>query len=406
MNYRIVRTLDPGDWSRFVEDHPQGNIFHTPEMFQVFERAAGHRPALWAAVEAGPDGEHGPGGKRILALFLPVEVTVALGPGTILGGPLRRLTTRAVVFGSVIAAPGTEGQQALDCLLEAYRQETDGRLLYTELRNLTPLDGLQPTLDRRGFAYEEHLNYLVDLHRPPDEILQSVSRRTRKQIRRALRKGDVVVEEVRDRQGLADCYRLLRQTYAAAGVPLADSSLFEAALDLLVPRRMARFSLARVHGRPAACSVELLYKDTAYGWYGGMDREFSAYVPNEVLTWSILEWAALQGYRVYDFGGAGKPDEEYGVRDFKAKFGGELVSYGRNTCVHAPLLLSASKAGYTLFRRLGVFGSARAAAGARAPGSRQALPARSASADDDTTTDGPLPPPPGARHREQGVTSR
>ena len=54
---------------------------------------------------------------------------------------------------------------------------------------------------------------------------------------------------------------------------------------------------------------------------------------------------------MYDFGGAGKPDEEYGVRDFKAKFGGELVCYGRNTCVHAPVLLQFSRFGYDILRR-------------------------------------------------------
>jgi serine/alanine adding enzyme len=39
------------------------------------------------------------------------------------------------------------------------------------------------------------------------------------------------------------------------------------------------------------------------------------------------------------------------VRDFKAKFGGELVCFGRNTCVHAPGALWLSKQGYRLLRR-------------------------------------------------------
>ena len=364
MTVKIVRSLDQGSWSRFVEDHPQGNIFHTPEMFHVYELACQHKPALWAAVEDYPDGDpaRAPGTERILALFVPVEITVPTGAGTVLGSPLRRLTTRAVVYGSVLCEPGVDGKRALDRLLEAYRQEADGRVLFTELRNITPLNGLQPILERHGFAYEEHLNYLIDLDRPPEQILQNMGKRTRRQIRRGLRNGDVAVEEVRDQQSLAECYGLLRQTYAAAEVPLADVSLFEAVLNLLVPRGMARFFLARVEGNPAACSMDLLYKGTAYGWYGGMDRGFSAYVPNEILTWNVLEWAAQRGCRMYDFGGAGKPDEEYGVRDFKAKFGGELVSYGRNVCVHAPLLLGASKMGYSLFRRLGLFGSKSTAA--------------------------------------------
>jgi len=82
-----------------------------------------------------------------------------------------------------------------------------------------------------------------------------------------------------------------------------------------------------------------------------MDRAFSRYVPNELLIWHILQWSVQNGYRFYDFGGAGKPDEHYPVRDFKAKFGGQLVSFGRNTCVHAPGRLWLSKRGYQILRR-------------------------------------------------------
>jgi lipid II:glycine glycyltransferase (peptidoglycan interpeptide bridge formation enzyme) len=68
--------------------------------------------------------------------------------------------------------------------------------------------------------------------------------------------------------------------------------------------------------------------------------------------WHILKWGAENGYRHYDFGGAGRPNEQYGVRDFKAKFAGELVSYGRNVCVHAPFRLFLSKLGYGLFQTM------------------------------------------------------
>ena len=36
--------------------------------------------------------------------------------------------------------------------------------------------------------------------------------------------------------------------------------------------------------------------------------------------------------------GAGRPDEKYGVRDFKAEFGGEMVEYGRYVYAHCPLV--------------------------------------------------------------------
>ena len=68
--------------------------------------------------------------------------------------------------------------------------------------------------------------------------------------------------------------------------------------------------------------------------------------------WRVLEQGNLDGFKTYDFGGAGRPDEEYGLRDFKAKFGGQLVSYGRNIKVHSPNLLRLSEAGYGIYRSL------------------------------------------------------
>lgn len=333
----IVQSLSDKSWRRFVDEHPDGNIFHTPEMFQVFRRVPGHRPELWAATR-NEDG-------RVLALLLPVQVTVV-------GSPLRFFTTRAVVYGGLLHAPDEEGRDALSHLLRVYARRVEGHPLFTELRNLSDTQAVQPILRQHGFVYEEHLNYLIDLACPPEAILQSIGKRTRKNIRRGLRKGQVVVVEAREQEQVADCYTLLSKTYQAAQVPLADSDLFKAAFDLLLPKGMARFSLAYVEGKSVAASVELLYKETVYGWYGGVDRAYSSYMPNELLMWDILRWGAESGYRVYDFGGAGKPDEEYGVRDFKAKFGGELVCFGRNTLVHAPARLRLSEWGYSIYRRL------------------------------------------------------
>ena len=66
--------------------------------------------------------------------------------------------------------------------------------------------------------------------------------------------------------------------------------------------------------------------------------------------WDIIRWGAKNGYGVLDFGGAGKPGEEYGVRDFKSKFNGKLVNFGRNTRVHAHLRMKISETAYQAAR--------------------------------------------------------
>ncbi len=334
MSISIVRMLEEDLWRRFVAEHPEGSIFHSPEMFHVFERARGHQPELWAATEDG----------HILALLLPVCITL-------MGGPLRNRTTRAIVYGSVLCSPGMQGHKGLELLLGEYTAETAGTRLFTQLRNLVDLGQAQPLLQRQGFRYESQLNYLIDLDRPVEAVFDAIGRRTRKNIRHALNQRRVTVEVVNERVGVATCYELLRSTYKRAHVPLAHRSLFEAAFDVLYPLGMVRFTLARVGEAPVAVSVDLLYRDVIFGWYGGLDRAYSAHCTGELLMWDVLRWGAEHGYRVYDFGGAGRPDQEYGVRDFKAKFGGALVDYGRNTFVHSPAWMALCERVYQVARR-------------------------------------------------------
>lgn len=332
---RILRSLDEECWRHFVQSQPTGNVLHTPEMFQVFSCAKGHHPTLWAAV--GND-------ERVLALLLPVQINL-------LNGLLRRFTSRAVVYGSVLCAPGTEGQEALAMLLRTYKRCVRGRPLFTELRNLSDLSAVQPILQENDFVYEDHLNFLIDIGLPVDKVWSNIQKSACKKIRRALNKNRVEIEQVHNHSQVATCYTILQETYAKAHIPLADRSLFETAFDILRPKDMVKFLLGRVEDTYVAASVALLYKDVIYGWYRGFNRAYSSYLPNDLMVWYILKWGAENGYRVFDFGGAGKPNENYGPRKFKAKFGGIPVNYGRNTCIHAPVRLYLSQACYQLARR-------------------------------------------------------
>ncbi len=359
MNFEVTRELPEDIWREYVERHPAGNIFHTPEMFEVFRRAKNHRPELWAVL--------GDGG--VLGLLTPVRIT--LMPG-FLKAPF---TTRSVVYGSLLCGPGAQGEEAVLPLLTSYVREIRPRPLFTELRNLSDLGPFWPALARCGFKFEPHMNYLIDLARPVADVFNGIGSRTRKNLRHAMNKGQVSIEEVKTNAGLATCYALLQKTYGRASVPLADFSLFEAAFDLLGPKGMVRFSLAYVESAPAAVSVDLIYKDMIYGWYGGIDRDYRNHAANELLTWSILKWGAENGYRLYDFGGAGEPNIKYGVRDFKAKFGGRMVSYGRHSYVHSPLRLGICRLAYGFLQPL-LYGkgsarrtTAAADEGRREPGS-------------------------------------
>jgi len=48
--------------------------------------------------------------------------------------------------------------------------------------------------------------------------------------------------------------------------------------------------------------------------------------------------------------GAGKSGESYGVRDFKARFGGEMVEFGRFLNIRKPLFYILGETGLRLMK--------------------------------------------------------
>lgn len=66
----------------------------------------------------------------------------------------------------------------------------------------------------------------------------------------------------------------------------------------------------------------------------------------------MLQWGIQHDLSVFDFGGAGHPDETYNVRDFKSRFHGRLVNHGRFIKVYSRPRYHLARAAYTLVRRL------------------------------------------------------
>ena len=345
--FRVTRRLDEQSWRDFVATQPGTNIFHTPEMAEVFSRARAHRVSTWGVTDA-------VGGLQ--ALFVPVEVTLGKHLPRVARGVTRALTSRAVAYGGAACTDGETGGQALGELLTAYRRQAS-HVLFTEVRHISDAPDVRAGLRTAGFAHERHLNYLIRLDRPEADLWRALSRSARQRIRSGERKG-VVVEAVaatsdaRGSAGARTAYDILDQVYRRARVPLADRSLFDAALSVLGPGGMCRLVIARLGDRALGARFVLLHKGRMIDWYAGSDRSFATFSPNEVLVWHVLCWGREQGFDLFDFGGAGRPDEHYGPREFKAKFGGELVDFGREVLVHTPMRLRLSRAGYGVSRRL------------------------------------------------------
>ena len=63
-----------------------------------------------------------------------------------------------------------------------------------------------------------------------------------------------------------------------------------------------------------------------YDWYrASVDVKIEGVYPSVVSTWQALQLVADMGGGRFDFMGAGPRNKEYGVRQFKLEFGGNLT---------------------------------------------------------------------------------
>jgi serine/alanine adding enzyme len=309
--FDIVNCPERNVWSSFVREHPKGSIFHTPEMMDVFAAARNHSCLVLAAVDPA---------SRVLALLTAVRIQT-------LPGPLGAFAARSILYAEPLCEDSPRGIHALQALVREHDRWARSRALFIEVRPLCPAGVERHALMSCGYASQEYLNYIGDLRKSVDDLWRGFNRNRRRNIQRSEREG-LTVEDMTDCNGVEVLYRFLRTTYERVHIPLAHKSLFQAALATLAPKQMLRIFVAQHQGKPVGASAFLIYKRALFDWYRGTER-LKLLAPDDCLLWHSMQWGQRHNCEVLDFGGAGWAHEPYGVRDFKASFGGQLVGYGR-----------------------------------------------------------------------------
>jgi serine/alanine adding enzyme len=339
VGYRITNLLSDRErlqpaWDEFVEQHPKGSVFHSSQMVQVFESAKGHTPLPLAAVT--DSGE-------ILSMLVATRVQT-------LPDVFGAVSSRSIWYAEPLCYDSPESIDSLCELIAEHDRTFRRRVLFTEVRPLHSSGPERIALERCGYDYLDYLNFVLDTTRPKDEIWKGM----RDTVRKSVRKCEQLRFSFRhlDTPDSVDLlYTFLQDTYGHAEVPLADRSLFEAAYRILKPQNIVEFVAIYDGEKPLAVDVMLVFKKQVFMWYGGSIR-MPGLSPVAQLQWREIEWSCEHGIELYDFGGAGWPNVAYGVRDFKAKFGGELVSYGRYRRVYSRWKMALAERAYEIGRAL------------------------------------------------------
>lgn len=260
-------------------------------------------------------------------------------------GILKSLSTHTTIRGGPIVDDSEAGFKICQLLLTEYEKKVKNSI-YTRIYPLKQNKSAEEAVISQNYVSEGYLNFLIDLNRSEEEIMGGLHKGKRKNIRRAQQRKDLRLEHIKDRDEIPIFYDILKETHSNAEIPLADISLFFSVYDILVPKKLAHFVFAYKDEKPVACRLLLTYKKEIIDWYAASYKESHSYHPNDFLVWQIICWGIENGYKLFDFGGAGVPEEDYGPRVFKSEFGGTEVNYGRFTKVHHPNKMKLAHWGY------------------------------------------------------------
>ena len=90
-----------------------------------------------------------------------------------------------------------------------------------------------------------------------------------------------------------------------------------------------------------------------YEWYVcGLDQDYKNIYPSVLATWAAIEYGLKNNLETFDFMGVGVPDKDYGVREFKSKFGGELVNFGRFGRINNHFIYTITEIGFNVLALL------------------------------------------------------
>ena len=346
--------INRDEWGAMVASSFTGTWFQTPEAYSFYESM----PELFKPF--------------VVAVKSEELRAVCVGYVTVEKNAVKQfMMRRAIIVGGPVLADDCTEEEAC-ALMQAVRQQLvigNWKLvnapIYIECRNFNDYSRWKDAFEKAGFEYVPHLNFHVDTSSV--EVVEANLGKSRKRdIRTSLRDGATIIEQPTLEQ-VREYYAILEHLYKTrVKTPLFPFSFFEK----LWQHKDGRFILVALNNEIIGGTVCVVFNrdkfetinhkfetttrpSVVYEWFVcGRDGEWKSIFPSSLATYAGIKYAAEHGCARFDMMGAGKPDEAYGVRDFKARFGGKEVEHGRFLCVTKSLLYQIGKLGVWLLKAL------------------------------------------------------
>lgn len=330
LDIKIIENLDhniSAEWDNFVFHHPNANFFQTPEVFNFFHGLDGIQPITFLALE----------NNKIVGVL---SVVLMHEPGV-----KNYFSRRCIIWGG----PLCNDEETTSFLLAKASEHISKKCIYAEIRNLFDTKDYKSSFIQNEFTYIDWYNIIVPIN-DYDSVIKNINTSKRRQITKSLKVG-AVINEARSIDEIKIFYSILSSLYKRKiKKPLPSFTYFK---KFFLNGSLGKIFIVEFEGEIVGGTVCPIYKDKIYEWYVfGIDKKIKDVYPSVLATWAPIEYAVKNKLKYFDLLGAGSPNFDYGVREFKSQFGGELVSFGRYIKIFNPYLYTLGKSVLKLSAKL------------------------------------------------------
>jgi lipid II:glycine glycyltransferase (peptidoglycan interpeptide bridge formation enzyme) len=264
---------------------------------------------------------------------------VARREGAIVGGCqiLHRRVGRVATIGSAPRAPlAREAALIPEITKGVERLARQAGIRYLKVQPAREQEWFVPELTaaghrESGLEAAPTATVVLDLGRPFEEIQAGLRSSTRRNVKRAEKRG--VVVRSGGEEDVETFARLVRMTAQRLDFRVYTDDYYARMWGEFQPD--SRMLIAEYEGEPVAATMILGWGEWAHQKVGGWNGDKGVPFPNELLRWNGISWAHERGFRWYDFEGmevaqarallAGEPEDEVadGAVRFKLQFGGD-----------------------------------------------------------------------------------
>lgn len=318
---KTIKNLDHNiseEWDNFVFNHPNANFFQASEIFNFFHGLNGIQPVTFLALE----------NNKIAGVL---SVVLMHEPGV-----KNYFSRRCIIWGG----PLCYDKETASFLLKKASEHISSKCIYAEIRNLFDTKDYMSSFIQNEFRYIDWYTIVVSID-DYESVVKNLNTSKRRQITKSLKAG-AVIREARSINEIKMLYSILSSLYKQKiKKPLPSLSYFE---KFFINSTLGKIFIIEFEGEVVGGTVCPIYKDKIYELYVcGIDKKIKDVYPSVLATWAPIEYAAKNKLKYFDFLGAGSPNTDYGVREFKSQFGGELISFGRYIKIFNPHLYTLGK---------------------------------------------------------------